>query len=126
MSDISLVFIFVGAVTFLKQAWDYKNNRIPDRNVEVNRLKDIDEFCRYASRYNVINALITVALFAIVASERFFNMRFHFTWYFGLLIIFLYRIFRYPRSFEAYYKPITLQSKEQEASEGVDEEEVDE
>lgn len=125
MSDISLAFIFVGALTFVKHAWDYKNHRIPDRNVEVNRLADVDAFCKYGTRHSLLNAALVMALFLIIVSERFFNMSFHFTWYFAILAAFLYRTFRFPKTFESYYKPITVDTV-LEQEDVVDEEEVDE
>lgn len=128
MSDISLMFVFAAGVMSMKEAWDYKNKRVRNRYVEVNRLENLDAFCLYASRHSAINGIMIFVLFGIIVASEYFSMSFNFVVYFGLVAAVLVRAFQFPRSFERFYRPKEMpeESTDVEIIESDMEEHIDE
>ncbi len=120
------IVIAIGGVMLLKEAWDYQHGRIKNKFVEVNRLEDAAAFCRHAAKYVYINAAIVLVLAGMIFLNEYRNMPFDFVLFMGLTAIFLVRSFRFPRTFEAFYRPITIDEPEEQPAEPIDEKQVDE
>lgn len=105
MPELSLILMFIAAVVLIKQSHDYKNHKIVNRYVQVDRLRDLDEFCRFAAKDSLINASIVIALLLFNISEVYFGYQIGVYWQFALIMYFIVRTFRFPRTFERFYKP---------------------
>lgn len=123
---MTFIVVAVGGVMLLREAWDYQHGRIKNKFVEVNRLEDAAAFCVHAARYVYINAAIVLALAAMIFLNEYRKMPFDFVLFMGLTAVFLVRSFRFPRTFEAFYKPITINEPDTENTEPIDEKQVDE